>query len=979
MRHVLIIFSIFLFSLTIISCSKDDGSKSTDNTTTTDDTTTVCSSSSTNYTAPIGGPSCTAAVKLPTISGCSGVDLTAASSIDTQSSGIISTPNGLGSSTVFRIEDEQYIDLKDEGCLQLGKDGGDFALSMWLKASGPSTDQTEGTGSQIIGSKSQYDQQKPGFLLHTEFNVTKELQDAGINNGRDGRLILKVLSSPADGDWRKTVMSEPFPANTWTHVVLNYRNNANSGDVPVQKCSNDTCGSEFSIYVNLNGPTSRSPGHGTQAAIDNLYFSTEDGGKGRLRIGDEGWGEIIPFEIADFKSYSSLLTESERKALFLSNSAAAGFSLAPVVSAIDKIGKHIAGEITLSSCEVKAEVLGFVQNSMLIDTNEYLLNKSLDLVDAYENGGGGPLFLNDNTTVNGWPVIDRIGTEGDGKEIHRGMFSIQQSILDEVYNTWTVGSCSSALKDHGWLTANYFPGAAPAPENPNEVHSVSINASVPAYWGRPVAYSTDAAHRPTGFYLSPGSIGKVTVPQEMVDAGYSIMVGSHTFENTKKDPSYRLERVTRTFSIVKTVTSIANPLGGGVYILVPHKSNLGQLDIQLSGVIKQPYFSLKESDNTTDQEWQERRTAPGPWAVFETDKYMLNVPRSWIYEFDNATTLMQNWDKAMDGVSELLGYPLIRNRKVLYMQVDVPNQRGVYGIGYPQINHHYNPNDQALPEHAQANGNNNKWFLRDPTGWPIEFHELGHAQHMSMFSGEGEAIVNFPFAYVLNEKFGVDFDTAFQKTVDHANNTVDDAAKHWMITENFRNGNPMDHSNTTLDEFRYQQRGYAKYGDIARLFGWQALKNFFKQENLDYNDRTPTCFNENCLFSYSDGLDSVDSRILRLSKAAGADLTPLIHFWGIHPDNSTALAQAITATDLDNSTIVRDKLVYYAGIAPTNNAQFNTHFETVFPGRPSDCASPNYGCGWYNVWRDKFNESHGTQIKTRIQSLLTQYFPGTNL
>jgi hypothetical protein len=182
-----------------------------------------------------------------------------------------------------------------------------------------------------------------------------------------------------------------------------------------------------------------------------------------------------------------------------------------------------------------------------------------------------------------------------------------------------------------------------------------------------------------------------------------------------------------------------------------------------------------------------------------------------------------------------------------------------------------------------------------------------------------------------------------------------------------------------LDEFRYQQRGYAKYGDIARLFGWQALKNFFKQENLDYNDRTPTCFNENCLFSYSDGLDSVDSRILRLSKAAGADLTPLIHFWGIHPDNSTALAQAITATDLDNSTIVRDKLVYYAGIAPTNNAQFNTHFETVFPGRPSDCASPNYGCGWYNVWRDKFNESHGTQIKTRIQSLLTQYFPGTNL
>ena len=35
-RHVLIIFSIFLFSLTIISCSSDDGSKSADNTSTTE-------------------------------------------------------------------------------------------------------------------------------------------------------------------------------------------------------------------------------------------------------------------------------------------------------------------------------------------------------------------------------------------------------------------------------------------------------------------------------------------------------------------------------------------------------------------------------------------------------------------------------------------------------------------------------------------------------------------------------------------------------------------------------------------------------------------------------------------------------------------------------------------------------------------------------------------------------------------------------
>ena len=113
-------------------------------------------------------------------------------------------------------------------------------------------------------------------------------------------------------------------------------------------------------------------------------------------------------------------------------------------------------------------------------------------------------------------------------------------------------------------------------------------------------------------------------------------------------------------------------------------------------------------------------------------------------------------------------------------------------------------------------------------------------------------------------------------------------------------------------------------------------------------------------------------------RGAGTDLSPLIHFWGVHPDNSTALGQAITAAGLSSSTIIRDKLIYYAGIAPKNNAEFNTHFETVFPGRPEG-GHPDYGVGWYNVWRDSFNESHGAQITTTIQSLLTKYFPGTNL
>ncbi len=155
------------------------------------------------------------------------------------------------------------------------------------------------------------------------------------------------------------------------------------------------------------------------------------------------------------------------------------------------------------------------------------------------------------------------------------------------------------------------------------------------------------------------------------------------------------------------------------------------------------------------------------------------------------------------------------------------------------------------------------------------------------------------------------------------------------------------------------------------------MKKFFYQENIDYNAGKLTCFEEAIC---RDGLTQVDSRILRLSKATDANVTPLIHFWGVHPDNSTALAQAITSAGLDNSTLIRDKLIFYAGIAPDNNSEFNKHFNTVFPNsKASDCASQHHGCGWYHAWSDNFTEIHGEKISSRVQSLLNQYFPGTTL
>ena len=41
----------------------------------------------------------------------------------------------------------------------------------------------------------------------------------------------------------------------------------------------------------------------------------------------------------------------------------------------------------------------------------------------------------------------------------------------------------------------------------------------------------------------------------------------------------------------------------------------------------------------------------------------------------------------------------------------------------------------------------------------------------------------------------------------------------------------MDWSHTEWDEFRYQHRGYGKYADLTRLFGWEAWTSLYPEEN----------------------------------------------------------------------------------------------------------------------------------------------------
>ncbi|MGJ8652438.1 MAG: M60 family metallopeptidase [Opitutaceae bacterium] len=621
---------------------------------------------------------------------------------------------------------------------------------------------------------------------------------------------------------------------------------------------------------------------------------------------------------------------------------------------LDNFRKHLKGQSILNAEELITETELLEKNLHLLETDESLIIESLEVVELYEKKRG-PLFIS-KATQNGMPRKTK-----SGLEIDYAFFALQQGLLDYAYTPQNIRKYWRTFQDAKFETSTYFPGKVAPPEDSSVTHPVRINASQHEAWGKPVSGNENPARRPTGCYLAPGSIVEVHVPASMVDQGYSIRVGAQSWDLKKKPIIKRLDRVSLVYPITEEKTWIANPLGGGIYIEVPYLANAGIVTVHIKNAVRSPFFSAKSFHKTSLREWQEiERKHLGPWADFESEKFMMQVPTNWIYALDDPAKLMEDWDKAMDAVSELFGHPLIRPKTVLYTQVDVTMRGSANFPGYPQSNYPYKPS-------KDEKGNAKHWMVRGPeyADWTV-FHEVGHSESFTKFRGEVEAVVNLPHVAVMNKKFGYDLDTAFGSSVGGKKQlSLEHVAAMWMVTENFRNGKQMNHSNRPGDEMKYQHRGYAKYVEIANLFGWEALEAFWKSVHEDYMKG----------IEYETNRDPTDNRILRMSIAANADLTPLIHFWGIQPENPKALADEMRRAKLSPSREIFDRLNHYKAAIPMDNDAFRQHTKLVFPKGLGKPRSLLYGEGWYSVWLPKYNESHGEAAQAALQALIDSYYP----
>ena len=632
-------------------------------------------------------------------------------------------------------------------------------------------------------------------------------------------------------------------------------------------------------------------------------------------------------------------------------------------AALATITSNLNGTLPLTAAELQLQNDRIKQTMYAIVNSKENLLQAFSILTAYEKMRGGALFAN-TATKGGFPN-DFYGA--DGKELDRTVLAIQQSIFDFAYTPANLLVFGDVLAGKKFNSSDWFPGKVKTPANPDMAYSAKINATMAKDVDLRTAYSQTFARRPTGYYLAAGDIAKITVPAAMVKAGFVIQVGANVHDKYIKSTIMRPFRVTNRFPIVSEVTEIANPNGGGIYIDVPYLASAGSdVTIKIQNAVPAPFFSSTALNNVTLQQWQDiQRKNPAPWADFQSDKYMMTLPTSWIYAYADPVTLMKDWDNRMDVVSDLVGRSRLRNNQVLYLTVDTSLNGDGFGIGYPTGNNGYEPGDKT-------DGNNKSWFLVPGKNFSgSEFHELGHAQLFSNFRGEGEAAINLLTVAVSNKLYGVDIDAALGKSM---NDTPyigrDQAAINWMTTPNFRAGKAMDITHTTTDEVRYQQRGYAKYVEVAALFGWDKLEKFYAKENLVYQGKAAL---------EGKSLDANDSQILRMSIEAGVDLSPLIDFWGVQPVNATALASAIAAKGLPPSALIYDRLLAYRAIIPMSNAAFKTHAATFLNKAVDQISgankSPDYGEGWYSVWLNTYGAAEGLAAQTALDNKVKRYFP----
>jgi hypothetical protein len=625
-----------------------------------------------------------------------------------------------------------------------------------------------------------------------------------------------------------------------------------------------------------------------------------------------------------------------------------------VNGALNEFGQHLAGTITLTNSELAKNKTIWERFPRCLAANASVLAQAKELV-AFYDAQIGALFTTPDTKFG----FLRNPDQAPDLVIEQTMLVLQQALFDGAFTPEAFAAFPQIIQDWKFNSCVHFPGDVAPPANPSLSHVVPIRASNndPDGTNPYLDYNQDRmAHalRPTGLYLAPGSVATVTVPDNLVNQGYWVRVGSHDWDLGHKETIKRMDRISKRFSIKSNTIEVFNPMGGAISILVPLGANEGVVEVTVQNGVEAPFFSLKPFYQTAD--FDAELNKPGPWAVFETDNVMYTIPKHSIVPGEH--DLRQNmldWDVALQAINSIMARQIVPDKHNMYMIADVDIRGVAYSVGYPMSN-------SPL---MYTNVPGIAYFVNGPgSDDAVDFHESGHALAMTKFPGEEEALVNFPYIIAMTYGLNQDINEAIKFSITPNTFNSDLAVTHRMLSNSF--GSARDISNTETDEVRYQQRGFGHYVEIVNILGWCPLRNFYKQEYIDAQNGIEYGL-------YQD----LDNRSLRMSVAAQADLRPLFHVFGILPQNPSALQDTLNQVGIQPSLAIYDRLQAYIDLIPANNAEFVSYALAVYPNLfvngPTD--DPNYGVGWHYQKSLTYDAAEAQSRINTLQSIINLYFP----
>jgi len=479
-------------------------------------------------------------------------------------------------------------------------------------------------------------------------------------------------------------------------------------------------------------------------------------------------------------------------------------------------------------------------------------------------------------------------------------------------------------------------------------------------------------YRPTGYWAPAGEAVQITVPANVVNSGLHIRVGAHKYDHMVFSNTNRMPLLKVDYRIESESFEVINPMGGGIYVLVPMGTDLGWMDIQIDGAVRSPFYSMREGYLTTASEWDIIQDYPGPLADFESDKYMFTVPSAAIRDFNAPDEILGKWNEAMDVVQLIHGRPLERVRAEAFMFDTRTSVEGSYPGGYPvtpglwsQID-----GDIKLGGFSPFGLVNGSWTTGKDEGTSIMLHEMSHHHAGYVLTDpdnptqthEIETFNNVPWAAIMNVVLDQDLDTALKYSTYQKFSRLD-AAIDWMVTTNFRNGDPIGWDPTTdfqPAELPYQSRGSAKYLDLADIFGgWEALgaiyKTFYEEDvarGIPVTDASqPPVSRDHFLENGSNELS--------------CNLASLFHFWGIHESDDLA-AQLSLLQPCDGAA---ERVKYYLSNAPRTNEDLRLFHAEKLLVEPYQLKP--------QIWEPlllSFDTTEGQQIRTVGAQILSKYF-----